>query len=449
MTCLWCTHSREWPEEGRVALGIGNPFEYLVPLLGDHPWQMIEADWDEAGAIRRMLEFEPDVVLVSGLTNGAERANRLIEAVRAHNASLRVIWGGWHASAFPDQVLESGADTVVLGSGESALAMVDDPGQLPAGVLDVRREPRVWTDPIRLSLGEMVSPGLPLGPTIASMSAIDGCPRTCRFCAQRKTHYSVRPAEFIEREIAGMLEQEVGGIFLLDGNPMAHFRAFAELCRVIEGVAGDRLPWRAFGDANSIDDKSAEGFRRAGGKNIYVGLESPQAEIQERYGLGKKLGRLPIASVAETMRRQGVYMTASLIIGDPRCEDDVSTIVRYLEMIRPDFLALHQLMPIPGTPMWHELQPLVRPDLSFGDLDQLNPEGFFIGHPRPTETMNEIFRQYFGGEAYARTVEERFVDLGDEYLRDMQGVRHWLGQWQIDPWKSHAVAQEPPERAIA
>jgi radical SAM superfamily enzyme YgiQ (UPF0313 family) len=436
VACLWSIQSRSWEGESRVATGVGNAFQYLTPLLEDlgHEVLNVTASHDEDGASRRLAEFQPDVLMVSALSAGVDRAERLTKRLRAHVGDLRVVWGGWHAIAVPDQVLASGADTVVLGPGENAVASAGADLSFPAGVVDFSRAQRHWTRPREMLLGEMMTPGFPLEANIGGVSAIDGCPQSCRFCASAHTKYKVRPRDLVEGEIALLLEQRAGGFFLLDGNPMAHHRAFAELCLAVKAVAGDRLPWRVFGDCASVNDESVSGFRAAGGCNIYVGLETPDPSEFESYGIQRKLGKRPIARVAETVRRNGVYLTASLIVGDPRREDNLDNILMLLDSVRPDCVALHQMMPIPGTPLWSELQPLLRDGLSFGDLDQANPDGFFHYRRRPFEMIAEVMWRYYTSDGYLQLVEERKAQLGDSYLSDIAGLRAWLSPHGIDPW---------------
>lgn len=436
IACLWSISSRTWPGAALVAQDIGNPFEYLVPLLDGDAQLVMAASDREADDLARLVAFEPDVLLVSSLSAGSVRALRLVAALRSHRPAVRVVWGGWHAAAFPDELLRAGVDTVVIGPGENALASVGDVLDLPRGVVDVRRRPRTWTVPRKLGLGAVVAPGLPPGRVCAGLSAIEGCPRTCRFCAQSGTRYEVRPKRLLEQEVADIAASGARGFFLLDGNPMAHPRAFAELCATIRETARDRLRWRVFGDCSSVDDDVARLFHAAGGRNVYFGVETVDDESAGHYGIGRKLVRRTPRSAAEILRRHGVYVTASAIVGDPVRPVDPAALVRALEEVRPDFLALHQLMPIPGTPMWDELAPLLRTDVGLAELDQTNPDGFFdwSGRERPAETIRWIIRRYFGGDAYASLVSERLRDVGPEYLDDVAGIRAFLKTFDVDPW---------------
>lgn len=440
VTCLWSTRSREWGDQRQVARCIGNPFEYLTPLLDGQPYQVVEACFDEAETAREILEFDPDVVLISALTAGSERAQRLVQAVREHKSAVKTVWGGWHAKVFWRELLDDGADTVALGPGENLLARYPDPHDIPPGLLDVQSAERTWTHPLKLALGTMVSPGFGGGRVVGSMSAIEGCPRTCRFCAQRMTKYQVRPRDYVEAELASLVDMGATGLFLLDGNPMAHRHAFAQLCDTFAETVGERLPWRVFGDTSSISDEALVRFRRAGGRNIYLGLESPDPALLRAYGADRKLRQAPAAQTARQIQDAGLYVTTSLIVGDPRRREDVGSLVTFLEAVQPDFIALHQLMPVPGTPMWDELSPLLRPGLSWGDLDQMNPDGFFADRQPPAEIIGEIIRRYFAGGAYAELVAQRFRTLGADYLAEMESVRCWLQQWEIDPWADLAPA---------
>ena len=62
-----------------------------------------------------------DLIGVSLLTHSHGKAVRVTEFLHANQQSIPIIWGGIHASGFPEESLEH-ADLVCLGEGEEVLA---------------------------------------------------------------------------------------------------------------------------------------------------------------------------------------------------------------------------------------------------------------------------------------------------------------------------------------
>ena len=169
--------------------------------------QRCQPDW--RARLAELLAEKPLLVGVTSVT-GAQ-LNSALEIVRyAKSAAphVPVVWGGVHASLFPDQVLdEPTVDFVVRGEGEETLAELADAlsvGKTPAGIEGVsfRTDGRVMHEPEREPVDLAMMPDVDLslppggdyflvqGKPATYVETSRGCPMRCAYCYNAVFHHS-------------------------------------------------------------------------------------------------------------------------------------------------------------------------------------------------------------------------------------------------------------------
>ncbi len=446
IACIWCKNTKQWEtNSSTVCSNIGNPFIYLAPELGGHELIFLDTGNRSEEEMRRVLEDErPDILLLSVLTPGVDIAWRIIRGLRAAGRPVIDIWGGWHCFCSAEELVREGATIVVKGPGENVIAEIcANPGNY-RGVIDARGYPRIWTVPQRNLFGSFFFIGAASDPhRAASLSVIRGCRRSCRFCAASKTEIEIRPKDYLEKDLGNLRDNGVNTIFLVDDNPMAYADQFVDLCSSIEKVFGPKKPrWRAYGDSSADIGKIADPFVASGGINICIGLETPDAALLENYGAHiKQLKAKPVQAFSR-WREAGVYVTTSVIVGDPRFRFDREGLIDCLNKAVPDTVTVFQLMPVKGSLLWDDMKPYLRDDITYGDLDQGNPLSFYKNTDIDlNETTMGILSDYYLGEAYQGLIEARIRQKGKEsYLRDVAVTRNHLLRMGIDPWHRYLYA---------
>ncbi len=209
------------------------PWELEVPTLSLASLAAVTpAQFDIAivDLLRERLFFDEDVDLV-GITASTPRINAAYALADRYRArGVKVVIGGHHATALPEEALEH-ADAVVCGEGESAWQRIcEDLLGNPSRVGGIYREPA--PDPTtlpqpRIDLMKIERYNPYTFPVIASR----GCPEACSFCfAKRMTNgYRTYP-------IAHVIEQVrrrpafVKSMYFVDDNLVANVgkRALAE-----------------------------------------------------------------------------------------------------------------------------------------------------------------------------------------------------------------------------
>ncbi len=446
IACIWCKNSKKWPANSTsVCSNVGDPFIYLAPELGSHELVFLDSgNQNEALMLRILQETQPDILLLSVLTPGVELAWRLVRHLRATGCPVIDIWGGWHCSCSGAELIRDGATIVVQGPGENVIAEICANPRQFRGIIDARSYPLRWTVPQRRSIGSFAFIGAPNhSHRAAGLSVIRGCRRTCRFCAASRTPIDIRPKEHLEQDLANLKDAGVNTLFLVDDNPMAHTDHFIDLCRSIETVFSACKPrWRAYGDSSADIEKIANPFVASGGVNVCIGLETVDPAVLKSYGAHTKQFKLKPGQAFSRWREAGVYVTTSVIVGDPRFALDREELLCYLNSATPDTVTVFQLMPVKGSLLWDDLKPYLRDDITYADLDQGNPRSFYKdSHINVNATIKGILSEYYLGAAYQDLIETRIHQMGkDRYLQDVAITRSHLRQLAIDPWHRYGHA---------
>jgi len=112
---------REYP------LGVG----FLGTILEQHGHEVRILDQnaeglDDDSLLEQVAAYRPDAVGFSVITPNYPIARKQIRALKERHPEIRVLAGGVHASLFPEDLIADGADVVVRGEGEPAIADLAD-----------------------------------------------------------------------------------------------------------------------------------------------------------------------------------------------------------------------------------------------------------------------------------------------------------------------------------
>src|SRR4030095_14440052 len=312
-----------------------------------------------------------DVVGIGIHTGNALRGYEIGAAARS--AGAYVVFGGIHASLFPDEARTlGGAHAVVTGDGERAWPEVL--GDCAAGV------PRVQYDGGRIE-GETFLPGrwdlLPEGRYMwASVQTGRGCPKHCSFCSVWRTDGQRPRARHVDQVLDEIVELRRRGfrfIALADDNfspvtledlRMASRRkdpsqlerlqaTRAERFALMDALAqlpGDTVFFTQVTMEAAEDPEFLDAMRRAHIKGALVGVEAVTPEgLKDIYKDFNESGEALVARLQQ-FRRHGLHVLGSFIFGLP--SDRASTFDASLSVAQRagvTFAQFVMLTPFPGT----------------------------------------------------------------------------------------------------
>lgn len=309
-----------------------------------------------------------------------------VAAVKSERPDLPVVFGGWHATVFPEETLkEPGVDVVVRGQGEATFAEVVERFLAKRDLAGVRgilwkRDSRIMREDERpLVPPDELAPLLPedfapfrqpsyqLGQVLFYMSSV-GCPYACKYCCISLTaHRRWMPlsAKRVLDEIDS-LHKTFGfqKVIFWDNVFFASQKRVLEICRGIR-ERDLALRWSAHARINEIaqwDETFLSQIREAGCERVFIGAESGSQEVLER--IGKGIRAEDIVPSFRRLRAHDINVAINWMVGLPgeRVEDVVKSVECILEGLRvyghdgERFrVHMYRFIPFPGTALHDEL----------------------------------------------------------------------------------------------
>jgi radical SAM superfamily enzyme YgiQ (UPF0313 family) len=342
-------------------LAAATPAEYGAPRLVDETLEAFDPAVLEAG----------DVVGIGIHTGNALRGYELGTIARARGAF--VVFGGIHATLYPDEARDLGAaHAVVTGDGEQAwpIALRDcangQPQMQYAGG-------RVDGDTFLPGRWELVPRGRYMW---ASVQTVRGCPKHCSFCSVWRTDGQQprqRHVQSVVEEIVDLRRRGFRFIVLADDNfypvtledlRMAGRRQDGSRLAQLTAIRGERFALMdalASLPADTVfftqitmeaaeDPEFLDAMRRAHIRGALVGVESVTPEgLKDVYKDFNCSGDALVERL-QTFRRHGVHVLGSFIFGLP--SDRLTTFDACLSVAQRSGVTFAQfvmLQPLPGT----------------------------------------------------------------------------------------------------
>ena len=345
----------------QYVLAAATPARHGTPLLVDETLEPMDEESIQPG----------DVVGIGIHTGNALRGYRIGRAARARGAF--VVFGGIHATLFPEEVREhGGAHAVVTGDGDLVWATVLDDCD--------RGNPQPLYVGGRVD-GDSFSPArwdlLPTDRYMwASVQTVRGCPKHCSFCSVWRTDGQKprqRDVSLVVREIVQLRRQGFRFVVLADDNfyPVtladltaadrrADKRQHGELTRIrqerfelmacLEQLPDDMVFYTQITMEAAEDPTFLAAMRRAHLRGALVGVESVTQEgLKAVFKNFNEVGE-GLVTRLRAFRDADVHVLGSFIFGLPT--DTPETFAATADLAQRagvSFAQFVMLQPLPGT----------------------------------------------------------------------------------------------------
>jgi radical SAM superfamily enzyme YgiQ (UPF0313 family) len=345
----------------QYVLAAATPARHGTPLLVDETLEPMDEKSIQPG----------DVVGIGIHTGNALRGYRIGRAARARGAF--VVFGGIHATLFPDEVREhGGAHAVVTGDGDLVWATVLDDCD--------RGDPQPFYAGGRVD-GDSFYPArwdlLPADRYMwASVQTVRGCPKHCSFCSVWRTDGQKprqREVSLVVREIVQLRRQGFRFIVLADDNfypvtladlAAADRRAdkgqYGELMRIreerfelmacLEQLPDDMVFYTQITMEAAEDPAFLAAMRRAHIRGALVGVESVTQEGLKAVFKNFNEAGEGLVTRLRAFRDADVHVLGSFIFGLPT--DTPETFAATADLAQRagvSFAQFVMLQPLPGT----------------------------------------------------------------------------------------------------
>jgi radical SAM superfamily enzyme YgiQ (UPF0313 family) len=394
-----------------------------------------------AESLRNMaVDFQPDFVGLTTCTPSYPDALNFARVARDAAPGAKIIFGGIHASVFPDEALQTGLfDYVVIGEGDQTLIDILAAPSVRKIAGAKTREAGLNGDPARPLIDDLDTLAFPAyeffqleqhfrqpaplwkSSRMALFETSRGCPYRCSFCSGnfifRHQWRAKSPARVVS-EIQHVLSYGFQEIQIQDDN-FAHDLARAkEICRLIL-IKRIRFSWTLDNGirVNTLDDEFLDLARRAGCYRIHYGVESGSQAVLD--GVHKNTTLAQIRTAFEKTRRAGIESTAMFILGLPgETEETLRETRRFARALKADYATMNVLSPAPGSDLYRQWQAegrivsdnyelfstqqtdrlaFVHPNLSQQTILAARKQFFFAFYLRPSYFAQRIYRGVLRG----------------------------------------------------
>jgi radical SAM superfamily enzyme YgiQ (UPF0313 family) len=295
------------------------------------------------------LDFGADLAAITVSTKTAARAYELAAAYTRHG--VKVVMGGTHPSALPDEALQH-CDAVVVGEAEGIWPdVLTDQRAGALRRLYVQENPPEFRHPVHprrdiFRSGKYIP--------VHTVQATRGCPFSCEFCSVAQFFGRELRPRAISHVVKEIEELDRRWILFADDNILGRPTYAREL---FSALAPLRLTW--FGQASLQGLRSREDIQRmadSGCRGLFIGFESLSRKSLVSCG---KVQNDPerYAEVIRLLQDHGIAVWASFIFGlDEDGEDVFERTVEFAIKARV-FMALFALLtPYPGTRLYTRLE---------------------------------------------------------------------------------------------
>lgn len=296
------------------------------------------------------LDFEADVDVV-GVTFMTALAPRAYEIARQFQARGKtVVGGGFHPTLCPEEAA-SHFDAIVVGDAEGAWEEVLR--DIQAGRLR-----KIYSNPgadfcKSIPRRDLLARTEKYYVTINAVQIGRGCPHACRYCSVTAFHQGTHR----RRPLAGVLaelETIPRDFIFVDDNIIA--------CRdyawdLFQSMVPLRKRWVAQCSLEIADDPELLRLAHAAGcRGLFIGIETVSQEnlaaMDKQFNDPRSYQRR-----LRKIRRQGMGVVAGMIVGLDHDDTGVfERCLRFLQRLRIDALQLNILTPLPGTPLFRDMQ---------------------------------------------------------------------------------------------
>jgi radical SAM superfamily enzyme YgiQ (UPF0313 family) len=342
-------------------LAAATPDRFGTPAIVDETLEALEPDTVQPG----------DIVGIGIHTANALRGYRLGQLARERGAL--VVFGGIHATLFPDEAVErGGAHAVVSGDGELVWPQVLE--DCAAGTPRPRYDGG-WVEGDRFSSARWDL--LPADKYMwGSVQTVRGCPKHCSFCSVWKTDGQrprQRPVADVVREVVALRRKGFRFVLLADdnfypvtladlaaagrrsdGQRLATLTALRqerfELMAQLEQLPSDMVFYTQITMEAAEDPEFLAAMRRARIRGALVGVESVTPEGLKAVFKNFNDAGAALVTRLQAFREHGVHVLGSFIFGLPT--DTPSTFDATADLAQRAGISFAQfvmLTPFPGT----------------------------------------------------------------------------------------------------
>jgi radical SAM superfamily enzyme YgiQ (UPF0313 family) len=300
---------------------------------------------------------EADAVGITAITHTANRAYQIADAIKKQFPDKKVILGGNHPSALPEEALQH-ADQVVVGEGEYVVRDVFEGTRNDSIVngpqIDINDVPAMDLDILqgfRNRRGKITM-------TYAPIMASRGCPYNCIFCSVTKMfgrRYRIKDSDLVMEELMMRHHEGFRHAFFYDDN----FAANNDKTKIfLEKLIRSKIniAWSSQFSTHVAKDKElVKLLKRSNCRTMFIGVESINPGALKDYHKCHTVQM--VRDAVNTLVTADLNVHTMFILGaDSDTEDTIEQTIRFSRESKSNTTQFSILFPIPGTKLYEEMK---------------------------------------------------------------------------------------------
>jgi radical SAM superfamily enzyme YgiQ (UPF0313 family) len=417
--------------------------------------------------------YSSDVVGISAITRTIPQSFELAGLIREHNPGAKIVFGGPHATALPDETLEY-SDFVVRNEGDitfpELLHRLEDNFKEPAleelpGISYRNADGGIVHNPAREFSDSKLLTDLAF--PVYSEETLDttryftintsrGCPYECEFCSvvshfgnRYRTMSVDRTLEHIKYIIDLKKDRGNYSIFFGDDHFAANISRTKELLRRIKSDIPDMPRWSAQVRVETAKDPELLSLmKETGCFKVYIGFESIEVETLEAWNKRQDIEK--ITNAISAYHDADITIHGMFVFGsDYDRPETMNKTLKFANKMNIDTVQFISLLPLPGTPLyrryeregkilskeWHKYSGhlvLIKPDrMSPWELQKNMNRALKRFYSLP-QAFRQLFRTDFSYSNWRSNAALRFIGIATKFLGVREMREHLLNLKAID-----------------
>ncbi|MBS3123667.1 radical SAM protein [Candidatus Woesearchaeota archaeon] len=348
---------------------------YEVKII-DAPGQFMSIE----ETIKEVLEFKAEYVCLAAtiisIFPAADFTNEL-----AHKSNAKVILGGPHVTAVPEETMERFPEfkIAIIGEAETTLPelvkTIENEGDLKEvdGLILNLDDKLIKTRPRKLiqNLDDLPLPAYDLIPNLAekyrpskltyhrlpstSIITSRGCPHQCTFCDRSVfgNKWRFHSAEYIMKVIM-WLHKDFGIVdfFFVDDHFTVNKERAMKICNAIIDSKLD-ITWAVIGRVDYVDAEMLKRMKEAGCKQVSYGLESGSQRILDFLKKGVTLEKIRWG--VKITKEIGLEVKGLFMVGTPtETKETLDETMNFIKELKLDCVNVGAFTPIPGAEIYED-----------------------------------------------------------------------------------------------
>lgn len=300
-----------------------------------------------------------DMVMISGMF--IQREGVLAVLRLAKNRGKTAVVGGPYVTSAPNEVLEAGADFVVVGEGEITVPL------LVAAIHDGKKDAVIRSE-VRPEMSTSPVPRFDLlrldDYALLAIQTSRGCPFNCEFCDivklyGRKPRYKNPDQVIFELEALYNLGWR-SEVFISDDNFIGDPQRAKAILEKLIPWSQDKVAEFTFSTQVSLNlarhPELMDLMCRARLRGVFMGIETPDEEVLSRTRKYQNIRNLAAESVAKVQSR-GISVVGSFVLGfDGEKEGAGDRICAFVEQAAIPVVMIELLRAFPNTDLYERLK---------------------------------------------------------------------------------------------